>query len=63
MAKMSKGQGSANCGAKSMSSYAKRPPKRSGGVANDVAQWAPRSAVMPPPAKDTTYRRGGKRGG
>jgi hypothetical protein len=33
---------------------AKRPPKKSGGVANDVAQWGPRSAVMPKPTKNTT---------
>jgi hypothetical protein len=36
------------------SQEAKRPPKKSGKIANDVAQWGPRSAVMPKPTKDTS---------
>jgi hypothetical protein len=32
---------------------AKRPPKKEGRIANDVAQMGPRSAVMPPPTNDT----------
>jgi hypothetical protein len=40
----------------------KRPPKKSGRVANDVAPMA-RSAVMPPPTSDTKpMKRGGKSG-
>jgi hypothetical protein len=36
---------------------AKRPPKLKGRVANDVAQYAPRSPVMPPPQGDTNFRK------
>jgi hypothetical protein len=37
---------------------AKRPPKVSHGVANDVFQSKPRSAIMPPPTTDTKEPRG-----
>jgi hypothetical protein len=40
---------------------AKRPPKLKGRVANDVGQFGPRSAVMPPPQGDTKEPRGMKR--
>ena len=37
---------------------AKRPPKVSRGVANDVFPAKPRSAIMPPPTTDTQEPRG-----
>jgi hypothetical protein len=51
------GSGSANRGEKDMTSFAKRPPKLKGNVANDVTPTKPRSAVMPPPTTDTSYRK------
>jgi hypothetical protein len=55
-----KGSGSTNAGAKEMPGQARRPPKlsKSGKVANDVYPDKPRSAIMPPPTKDTNFRKG-----
>lgn len=44
---------------KSFAKEARRPPKVSKGVANDLYQKGPRSAVMPRPTKDTRYTRKG----
>jgi len=38
----------------------KRPPKLKGRVSNDLYPSPARSAVMPPPTKDTQEPRGGK---
>ena len=35
----------------------RRPPKKKGRIANDVAETGARSAMMPMPTTDTTYRR------
>lgn len=53
-----KGKGSGKL-VKTMTKEGKRPPKVSKGVANDVHETGPRSAMMPRPTKDTTYRRKG----
>ena len=44
---------------KSFAKEAKRPPKVSKGVANDLHTQGPRSAIMPRPTKDTRYTRKG----
>lgn len=55
---MAKGGYSRGSTFKAPGNPAKRPPKLSKGVANDVYQSAPRSALMPPPTKDTQEPRG-----
>ena len=44
--------------AKTVHSPEKRPPRLKGGVSNDFLPPKARSAVMPPPTKDTQEPRG-----
>jgi hypothetical protein len=43
---------------KEMKGEAARPPKVKAGVANDLYEKGPRSAVMPRPTSDTKYTKG-----